>query len=68
MLAIRYQGRLVKRMWRDGNQIKLRFYPPTPGDRGDTKLVSQQDWDRYGTKEVVPGTSAEVRQREVHAS
>lgn len=49
-----YQGREIKRMKQvPGGKIKLIFLSEQ-GEAGEQKIVSQDEWARYGTSEHLP--------------
>jgi hypothetical protein len=57
MLVKRFQGRVVKRMRRAPDGIRLNFLSKLPGQRGEQLTVTQSQWDQYGTVAYEPGIS-----------
>jgi hypothetical protein len=57
MLVKRFKGRVVKRMRRVTNGILLSFLSHTPGIRGDRLVVTQSEWDAYGSESYQKGVS-----------
>jgi hypothetical protein len=50
MLIKRFKGHVVKRMRRAPGGILLTFLPQQAGERGKQLLVSQEDWEKYGSE------------------
>ncbi len=50
MLVKRFKGQVVKRMRRAPGGILLTFLSKQSGERGKQILVSQEDWETYGSE------------------
>ena len=50
----------MKHMHREGDRIKLQFLSAVAGQRGDSLLVTQEEWDEKGEWRQVPSTSREA--------
>jgi len=50
MLVKRFKGQVVKRMRRAPGGILLTLLSQQAGERGKQQLVSQEEWDMYGSE------------------
>ena len=50
MLVKRFKGQVVKRMRRAPGGILLTFLSKRVGERGKQLLVSQEDWEKFGSE------------------
>jgi hypothetical protein len=57
VLVKRFRGRVVKRMRRVPEGIRLTFLSRLPGQRGEQLTVTQPEWDRNGREAYQPGVS-----------
>ena len=65
MLIKRFRGSVVKRMRRVPGGILLTFLGRTAGTRGKQLLISQAEWEEFGSKNYERKTSrALLRQRQ----
>ena len=46
-LLITYKGRPIKRRRRVGDGLRLTFYSPVSGERGEHLFVSQSEWLQF---------------------
>lgn len=57
-----FKGYPVKRMYRADGGIKLILVSPVAGKPGRKLIISQEDWDTYGTqREVEKNTASALR-------
>ena len=65
MLIKRFQGQVVKRMRRAPGGILLTFLSKQAGQRGKQLLVSQEDWEEFGSESHEKRVSlADLRRRQ----
>jgi hypothetical protein len=50
MLIKRFKGKVVKRMRHAPGGILLTFLSKTVGERGKQLLVSQEEWEKFGSE------------------
>ena len=50
MLVKRFKGQVVKRMRRAPGGILLTFLSKQAGERGKQLLITQDDWEKYGSE------------------
>lgn len=63
MLIKRFQGQVVKRMRRAPGGILLTFLSKRAGERGKQRLVSQADWEKFGSESHEQRVSLETLRR-----
>jgi hypothetical protein len=63
MLVKRFKGRVVKNMRRVPGGILLTLLARTPGQRGKQIVITQSDWDQFGSQSYEKGVTLAMLRR-----
>jgi hypothetical protein len=63
MLVKRFKGRVVKNMRRVPSGILLTLLARTPGQRGTQIVVTQAEWDQFGSESYEKGVTLAMLRR-----